>query len=375
MNNRLVILGTNEYQNPLIIRAKELGYETHVFGWKTGAIGEETADVYHDVNIMEYDTLWKEVQKIEPCGVASIASELAMHPMNYLLRKLGIPCNSLKTEKIATDKYLMRCAMKKGGVDGPKFVLVDDGFEKDCISEFEYPLIIKPVDLSSSRGVMKINTSAEIDEAIQYAMGWSKKKQCILEEFIEGAEYSGESIAYDGKYKLLVVTEKATTGAPHFVETGHKQPAKLSLDMLEKVEKTLYKAFAAMGIKYGAVHPEFRITKDGRICFMEIGARMGGDCIGSDLVPISTGYDYMGMVIACGCGRKPNFQKIGKPREARIKYIITKEDYEEYQNIQRDKPEIIVRHSEMGLISDKPILKSADRVGYYITATELESER
>ena len=49
MNNRLVILGTNEYQNPLIIRAKELGYETHVFGWKTGAIGETTADVYHDV--------------------------------------------------------------------------------------------------------------------------------------------------------------------------------------------------------------------------------------------------------------------------------------------------------------------------------------
>ena len=122
---------------------------------------------------------------------------------------------------------------------------------------------------------------------------------------------------------------------------------------------------------------------------MEIGARMGGDCIGSDLVPISTGYDYMGMVIACGCGRKPNFQKIGKPREARIKYItaenfinefvvhirLDKMDYEEYQNIQRDKPEIIVRHSEMGLISDKPILKSADRVGYYITATELESER
>ena len=57
----------------------------------------------------------------DACGVASIASELAMHPMNYLLRKLGIPCNSLETEKIATDKYLMRCAMKKGGVDGKKY--------------------------------------------------------------------------------------------------------------------------------------------------------------------------------------------------------------------------------------------------------------
>lgn len=368
MNNRLVILGTNEYQNPLIVRAKELGYETHVFGWKTGAIGEVTADVYHNVNIMDYDTLWKEVQKIDPCGVASIASELAMHPMNYLLRKMGIPCNSLETETISTDKYLMRCAMRDGGVDGPRFTLIEGDFDKNSIKNFEYPLIIKPTDLSSSRGVMKINSEDDLDEAIEYAMSWSKKKQAILEEFIEGPEYSGESIAYNGRYKLLVVTEKSTTGAPHFVETGHKQPANLSKEMLMKVEETLYKAFASMGIEYGAVHPEFRITKEGRICFMEIGTRMGGDCIGSDLVPISTGYDYMGMVIACGCGKAPSFEKIRNPKEARIKYIITKEDYEEFLRIQNETPEIIIRQSDIKEISDNPILKSADRAGYYITA-------
>lgn len=368
MNNRLVILGTNEYQNPLIIRAKELGYETHVFGWKTGAIGETTADVYHDVNIMDYEKLWEEVQKVNPCGVASIASELAMHPMNYLLRKMGIPCNSLETETIATNKYLMRCAMRDGGVDGPRFTLVEEGFDFSCLKDFEYPLIIKPVDLSSSRGVMKINSAEELENAIAYAMSWSKTKQCILEEFIEGPEYSGESIAYAGKYKLLVVTEKSTTGAPHFVETGHKQPANLSAEMLEKVEKTLYKAFASMGIQYGAVHPEFRITKEGRICFMEIGVRMGGDCIGSDLVPISSGYDYMGMVIACGCGKEPSFEKIREPKEARIKYIITKEDLEEFLRIQKETPEIITRHSDIKELSDDPILKSADRAGYYITA-------
>jgi biotin carboxylase len=367
MNNRLVILGTNEYQNPLIVRAKELGYETHVFGWKTGATGETTADVYHNVNIMDYETLWEEVQKVDPCGVASIASELAMHPMNYLLRKMRIPCNSLETETIATNKYLMRCAMRDGGVDGPRFALVEEGFDKCVLVDFEYPLIIKPVDLSSSRGVMKINAPEELDEAIDYAMGWSKTKQCILEEFIEGPEYSGESIAYNGEYKLLVVTEKSTTGVPHFVETGHKQPATLSPEMLKKVEETLYKAFASMGIKYGAVHPEFRITKEGRICFMEIGARMGGDCIGSDLVPISTGYDFMRMVIACGCGKAPSFEKIRELKEARIKYIITKDDLAEYERIKNEEPEIITRSSEIKELSDNPILKSADRSGYYIT--------
>jgi biotin carboxylase len=215
---------------------------------------------------------------------------------------------------------------------------------------------------------MKINTPDELQDAINYAMSWSKTKQAILEEFIEGQEYSGESIAYNGDYKLLVVTEKSTTGAPHFVETGHKQPANLSPEMLKKVEETLYKAFASMGIKYGAVHPEFRITKEGRICFMEIGARMGGDCIGSDLVPISSGYDYMGMVIACGCGKEPSFEKIREPKEARIKYIITKEDLAEFERIKREETEVITRCSDIKELSNNPILKSADRAGYYITA-------
>lgn len=368
MNRRLIILGTNEYQNPLILRAKELGYETHVFGWKTGAIGETTADVYHNVNIMDYETLWNEVQKVNPCGVASIASELAMHPMNFLLRKLGIPCNSEEAEKIATNKYLMRCAMRDGGVEGPKFVLINGVLDKSAIRDFTYPLIVKPVDLSSSRGVMKINSEDEVETAVNYALGWSKEKKVIVEEFIDGPEYSGESIAYDGEYKLLVVTEKQTIGAPHFVECGHKQPADLSPAMLEKVERTLYKAFASMGLKYGAIHPEFKITKEGKIIFMEIGARMGGDCIGSDLVPISTGYDYMGMVISCGCGERPSFEKICEPKEARIKYIITREDFEEFLKIKEEHPECITRCSDIKEVSEEPILKSADRAGYYITA-------
>jgi len=367
-NNRLIILGTNEYQNPLILRAKELGYETHVFGWPTGAIGEKTADVYHPVNILDYDLLWKEVKKVNPCGVASIASELAMHPMNYLLRKLGIPCNNETTERIATNKYLMRCAMRDAGLDSPRFVLVEESFNKSDAESLTYPLIIKPVDLSSSRGVMKINGPEELDEAVAYAMGWSKEKKAILEEYIEGPEYSGESIAYEGRYKLLAVTEKSTTGAPHFVETGHKQPADLSNEVLNKVEQTLYRAFASMGIEYGAVHPEFRIDSNGDIYFMEIGARMGGDCIGSDLVPLSSGYDYMGMVISIGCGKAPSFDKICDPRVASIKYVITQEDMREFERIKKEEPGCVIRSSEMKALSGSPILKSADRAGYYIVA-------
>lgn len=370
-NNKLMILGTNEYQNPLIVRAKELGYETHVYGWPVGEIGERTADVYHPVNVLDYDRMWEECRNLQPCGVVSVCSEVCMHPVNFLLRKMGIPCNSEWTEQISTDKFLMRQAMKDGGVDSPNFMLVTGNMTMEevlsSINDFHYPLICKPVDLSSSRGVCKIEDAEGLGKALEYAFGWSEKKEVILEEYIDGQEYSGESIAYEGNYKLLAITEKHTTGAPHFVETGHLQPAPLSKDVYEKVEQTLFKAFASMKIEYGAIHPEFRITKDGKIYFMEIATRMGGDCIGTDLTPLSSGYDFMRMVIDVGCGRKPNFTKIFHPREAEIHYIINKNDVEEYNKVCKETPEIIWRRSEFKPLTDSPILKSADRAGYYIT--------
>ena len=362
MNNRLMILGTNEYQNPVIVRAKELGYETHVYGLQRGEIGEKTADFFHPVDVCDFERMWEEVEKLNPCGIVSICSELVLHTMNYLLRKRGIPCNSEWTEKISTDKYLMRKAMKDGGVDSPNFMLVTDKMSMEEIfaatQEFSYPLICKPVDLSSSRGVFKIENKEGLKEALDYALEWSKKKEVILEEFIEGPEYSGESIA---------ITEKQTTGAPHFVETGHRQPARLTDEMRAKVEQTLYKAFASMKIEYGAIHPEFRITPEGKIYFMEIAIRMGGDCIGTDLTPLSSGYDFMGMVINICQGKAPDFTKIREPKLAEIHYIMTQADLEEYERVKRVEPQTIWRASDMKPISDKPVLKSADRAGYYIT--------
>lgn len=371
MKEKLILLGTNEYQNPLILRAKELGYETHVYGWPVGEIGERTADVYHPIDILDFDALWADCKVLNACGVAMITSEPGMHAQHFLMRKMGIPCNSEWTERVTTNKYLMRCVFRDGGLDNPKFILIDEKWAlEEVLNEvgsFHFPIILKPIDSSSSRGVIKVDEKTRIKDAISYAMSWSPGKKVILEEYVDGQEYSGESIAYKGEYKLLAVTEKRTTGAPHFVETGHKQPASISKETYEKIESTLYKAFSLLHIEYGAIHPEFRITPEGKVVFMEIATRMGGDCIGSDLVPLSTGYDYMGMVISIGCGKAPSFEKIRKPMVAENHYIMTTDDLKVFEEIKTIHPEWIWRQSDFSPISDKPVLKSADRAGYYIT--------
>ena len=116
------------------------------------------------------------------------------------------------------------------GVPCPRFKLVQlqKGIEP---IEFAYPLIVKPVDRSGSLGVAKVNSRSELDDAVVNALECSFCKQAIVEEYVEGREISVEFISYNGKHYPLQITDKVTTGSPHFVELEHHQPADLSPEM------------------------------------------------------------------------------------------------------------------------------------------------
>ena len=124
----------------------------------------------------------------------------------------------------------------------------------------------------------------------------------MVEKFIDGREISVEFISYQGQHYPLQITDKVTTGAPHFVELEHHQPSTLSDAMYTTIYAITERALHALGITNGASHAEYKITDDGRIYIMEIGARMGGDFIGSDLVQLSTGYDFVKGVIEVALG-------------------------------------------------------------------------
>lgn len=121
-----------------------------------------------------------------------------------------------------------------------------------------------------------------------------------------------------------------------------------------------------MKIENGAAHSEFKITPNGDVKIIEIGARMGGDCIGSDLVQISTGYDFLKMVIDVALGNKPDFKKVTEPKKATIKFIFTEDDIKELDKIKQEHPEYIYYESPMEKINSHKIIDSSTRYGYYI---------
>lgn len=365
---KLVVIGANDFQNQLILKAKSLGYETHVFAWRDGAVGEKSADFFYPISIVEKDAILEECRKIKPDGVCSIASDLAAITVNYVAENLGLPCNSTKHTAEQTNKYAMRKAMAQAGIPCPKFIIADSttDFETE-LADFSFPIIVKPTDRSGSRNIMKLESLDGVCQAVKEACETSFEKKAIIEEYLTGNEYSMESISYNGKHHFLAVTKKFTTGAPHFIETGHKQPSDLSDETVKKAIDTIFKALDALHVENSASHAEFRVDEDGNIKIIEIGARMGGDCIGSDLVYLSTGHDFVKMVIDVACGNSPTLNENPTGRQAEIRFLFDQNDLDEFEKWRKDNEKLIYRVSDFELDNIGNVTDSSTRIGYYIT--------
>ena len=362
---RLAIIGANESICILIEKAKSLGYETHVFAWKCGDPGERIADFFYPIDISEKDRILEICKKIDVCGVCSITSDYAAPIVAYISRHLALPSNPEITDLISRNKYEMRKAFKHfGGIYSPKFCEVGEYYDIDTVMKtFNMPVIIKPTDRWSSKGITRVDKVDDLPKAIEYAIKESIEKKAIIEDFIEGPEFSAECIVKNGRVYILAFTEKITTGYPHYIEKGHIQPAKIPFNKDKYIRRIISKAVKSLSIKNSAAHVEFRIMNNGKIGFMEIGARMGGDCIGTDLTPNSTGLDYVKMVIDVACGNKLDFSKKKIKEKITVKFIIDRDDYEDFKTIDSNR---IIKKSDFDLNFTKEVIDSSTRHGFYI---------
>lgn len=361
----LGIIGASYLQLPLIKKAKEMGYTTHVFAWACNDIGEKVADYFYPISIVEKEKILEKCQEIGICGICSIASDLAVITVNYVAEKMNLVGNSILSGNKCTNKYLMRESFALRGDPSPKSYLIEKNINiKDL--DLNYPVIIKPTDRSGSRGIYKINSPDEVLEIIEIVEHESFEKKALIEEYVKGTEYSVEYISYKGKHYFLALTLKYTTGAPHFIETKHLEPAPISSEMLNKVKNVIPHALDSLDIQNGASHSEIKIDDKGNIQIIEIGARMGGDCIGSDLVMYSTGYDFVKMVIDVSCGREPDFTKICDPIPVESVFIFTQNDIDELHKLEIKNPDRIIRIVDFNPNNIGKITDSSNRAGCYI---------
>ena len=368
-SKKLAIIGASYLQEPLVKKAKEMGLYTICFAWAEGATCANICDKFYDISIVEKEQILKICQEEQIDGICTIASDVAAPTVAYVANAMGLVGNDYEAAVRANNKYLMRQAFMKAGVPCPKFMMVTPETIHtpeviDGLRDFQFPMITKPSDRSGSLGVTKIMMPSEHYPAMELAMSKSFKHEAMVEEFIEGREISVEFISYKGTHYPLQITDKVTTEAPHFVELEHHQPSTLSEDMFTKIYDITKTALDALGLTNGASHAEYKITKEGRIAIMEIGGRMGGDFIGSDLVRLSTGYDFVKGVIEVALGEfKEPIKTISRHSGV---YFLCKETEQLHPIFENWKENPLFVEGEITDNELRNVTCSADRSGYVI---------
>lgn len=303
---RLFIIGASILQLPAIRRAKALGYHVGVADYNPNAIGIPYADEYYNVSTIDEQGVYEAAKAFGAEGIMTLATDMPMRSVAYACKKLGLVGISYDTAVKATDKGEMIKAFAAAGVEHPWYYIIKDPAEINAVrNQIAYPCITKPTDNSGSRGVMLVNDRRELETALTYSAENGRSGGVIVEEYMVGPEVSVEVIVWQGIPYVLQVTDKLTTGAPHFVEMGHSQPSRLPEEDLCKIRDLARRAVKAVGIDNGPAHVEIMLTKGGPK-MVELGARMGGDCITTHLVPLSTGIDMIKATIDICLGQTPD---------------------------------------------------------------------
>lgn len=321
-----MVLAAGLLQIPVIKKAREMGYYVIAVDDDPKAPGMALADkAIVPGGLMNEDKLVAIAKEEQIDGVIHPCSEVAMNVMGRINDELGLNGVSKDTAIRATNKHLMREAFERYGAPSPKskcFSNVEVAWGSFC-TDFHGDAILKPSRNSGSRGIAK--TSGSIDEAefailFERAKEESRDKSVMLEQFIEGPEFSVEIIVWDKKVNVLQVTDKKTTEAPYFVELGHNQPSLFPEQIVEAVKRAAIIGVRALEVNNCACHAEIKV-QDGKAYIMEIGARLGGDFISTELTHLSTGIDMVAAAINVALGIEPNLQPVEEKHGVAIRYF------------------------------------------------------
>ena len=292
MKKRLAIIGASTGQLPLCQKAKELGLETFCFAWPKDAVCKDYVDYFIPISIFDMDKIVELCKEYHIDGVVSNASEATALVVSYVAEKLGKPCTPYQTFlNIQNKEYVRRTTNTIKGLTPIQYEI---GKSQDILQVFPRPYVLKPIKGAAKKGVNFVDDKSiheiSIPEDLNDAL-------FMAEQYVEGQEYSVETISFKNQHQIVQVTEKIGTGAPHFVELEHHQPALLTTSVSDQLKIVIPQILSSIGYINGAAHIEIKIDAKDNIYLIEVNPRGGGDYISNELVGLSTDYDYLKQMI------------------------------------------------------------------------------
>lgn len=303
---KLLFLGGAMQQIPAIQCAKDMGYYVITCDYLPDNPGHRYADEYYNVSTTDLEGVLNLAKKLNIDGIVAYASDPAAPTAAYVSEKMGLPGNPYESVKILTEKDLFRNFLAEHGFNTPKahgYKTYEEAL-KD-INSYRFPVMVKPVDSSGSKGVVKIENATQLKDAVTEALLYSRGKRFIIEEFIvkKGYQVSGDGFSVNGKLAFTSYGNElySGNGTRDYVALGEFWPSLLTNNIKKKVDDELQRLITALGMKTSAYNIEVILDKDDNVYVLELGPRNGGSYI-PQLIQYATGVDLIKYTIKAALG-------------------------------------------------------------------------
>lgn len=278
---KLLFLGGSYSQVPAIKRAVELGYYVITADYLPNNPGHNFSHEYYNVSTTDKEAVLELAIKLSIDGIIAYASDPGAPVAAYVAAKLNLPSSRLESIEILGEKHLWRRFLCDKGFNVPMSqsgVLPSD-FNLDRL---KFPIMVKPVDSSGSKGVTKVNARDEFLDAFVYAQEYSRNKIIIAEEFVEkvGCQIGGDGFYGNDRLEFVCFGDQFVDKEVNpFVPAGMMFPSAIDEQMKKKISLEIERALKCLQVSNLSFNLEVMLDKEGNIYLMEIGPRSGGNFI------------------------------------------------------------------------------------------------
>lgn len=304
---KIMIMGAGIYQVPLIKKAKEMGLDTIVVSIPGNYPGIELADVFLPYDTRDKEGILKSAIELEIDGICTSGTDVAVQTIGYVNEHMHLSGVSYEASKKVTDKLLMKEAFSKANVSTAGFRKVFSFEEaKYAANTIGYPVIVKIVDSSGSRGVIKAADLQSLEKAYEEARKITRKEYLLIEEYIEADEIGVDGYVGEQNLEVFLPHAKYTyTVDGVTVPMGHSFPYDADAKLMEELRVQISMAVHALGLKNCPFNADVFVRND-KVWIIEVGGRTGATCI-PELISIHNGYDWYEKLIRAAMGENIDF--------------------------------------------------------------------
>lgn len=312
MKKRLLMLGAGFMQGVAIRCAKSRGWYVVAVDGNPNAVCRSLADRFEPIDLKDVKGLVAFALSLKADGgldgVFTAATDFSAS-VAAVAESCGLPGHSLDAARNASDKVRMRSCFARAGVPSPMFLGITSDRRADALALVKekgilFPVVVKPADNMGARGCRKVDFPAELSEAVADAIRYSRTGTAIVEEYMDGPEFSLEALVFDGEIHMTGFADRHIFFPPYFIEMGHTIPTNIDQPSIDALTGVFMRGIRALGLSHGVAKGDIKLTSRGPMVG-EIAGRLSGGYMSGWTYPFSSGIDLTGAALDLAVGLIP----------------------------------------------------------------------